>query len=451
MRFAITDIETTGSHASGNSIIEIAVIVWEDNEIVDEYQTLVNPGVRLPLYISTLTGINDKMLVHAPVFEDIADELLEVFRDCIFVAHNVSFDYSFIKASFEHVGLSWAPPKLDSIKMARKAFPGLRSYGLGNICQELNIRNEAAHRAMGDARATLTLFDKCMALLGPEAVMALTIEKNKALFLPAHLDRESFEALPTTTGVYHLLNKHNKPIYIGKAKNIKKRVYQHFSSAPKSARMQAFMADICAVTFEETGTEILALLIEDQRIRSEWPKHNGAQKKKPQYYHVLRYTDQLGYERLGIQNGGTYQGIVRSFSSTAKTTAWLYQLAETGHLDHRLLGLQMFDIHLALPSVDAHNQALDQALRVSEEALPSYLLKGKGRNDSEYSFIYIDKQVMKGYGFIAMDSDLDWHDHMVPIVPTEVNAAMAIRLVENPYPYHAQRLINYLGAMDSNP
>jgi DNA polymerase III subunit epsilon len=440
MRYAITDIETTGSHASGNSIIEIAVIVWEDNEIVEEFQTLINPGIKLPLYITTLTGITDQMLVGAPTFEVIADDLLEVLKDAIFVAHNVSFDYSFVKASFEHVGLTWAPPKLDSIKLARKAFPGLRSYGLANICLELNIRNEAAHRAMGDARATLTLFDKCMALIGAEDVMALTIEKNKAFFLPAHLDRESFEALPTTTGVYHLLNKQNKPIYIGKAKNIKKRVYQHFSSAPKSARMQAFMADVCAVTYEETGTEILALLIEDQRIRTHWPKHNGAQKKRPQHYHILRYTDQLGYERLGIQNGGKYQGVVRSFNSSAKTTAWLYQISNEGKLDPRLLGLQMFDMHQALPEVEEHNNALERALRSSEEALPILLLKGKGRKENEHSFIYIDRHVIKGYGFIAMDSDMDWQEYMINIVPTEVNAAMAIRLVDSPYPYHTQTL-----------
>ncbi len=444
MRYAITDIETTGSHASGNGIIEIAVIVWDDHEIVEEYQTLVNPGVKLPLYISTLTGINDRMLESAPPFEDIADELLEILRDCIFVAHNVSFDYSFIKASFEHLGISWAPPKLDSIKLARKAFPGLRSYGLGNICQELNIRNDAAHRAMGDARATLTLFDKCMGILGSEEVMALTIEKNKALFLPAHLDRETFETLPTTTGVYFLLNKQQKPIYIGKAKNIKKRVYQHFSSSPKSARMQAFMADIFDVKYEETGTELLALLIEDQRIRTDWPKHNGAQKKKPQHYHVLRYTDQLGYERLAIQNGGKYQGIVRSFNSQSKTTAWLYQLAEEGQLDHRLLGLNMFDLSLPMPALEAHNNALEEALRKNDAAMPSYLLKGKGRNDSEHSFIYLEKQTIKGYGFISSTSDEQWWDAMIPVVPTEVNAAMALRLLESPYPYHSTPLLQAL-------
>jgi DNA polymerase-3 subunit epsilon len=134
LRFAITDIETTGSHASGNSIIEVAVLVLENNEIVEEYQTLINPESKLPPYITTLTGINDSMLVNAPVFEDIADDLFEVLKDAIFVAHNVSFDYSFIKASFEHVGIKWSPPKLDSIKVARKAFPGLRSYGLANVC-----------------------------------------------------------------------------------------------------------------------------------------------------------------------------------------------------------------------------------------------------------------------------------------------------------------------------
>ena len=440
MRFAITDIETTGSHASGNSIIEVAVLVLENNEIVEEYQTLINPESKLPPYITTLTGINDSMLVNAPVFEDIADDLFEVLKDAIFVAHNVSFDYSFIKASFEHVGIKWSPPKLDSIKVARKAFPGLRSYGLANVCLELNIRNDAAHRAMGDARATLTLFDKCIAILGEEAIEALTIEKNKALYLPAHLDRETFESLPSTTGVYFLLNKQQKPIYIGKAKNIKKRVYQHFCTDPKSSRMQAFMADICDVQFQETGTELLALLIEDQNIRQHWPKHNGAQKKKPHQYHILRYTDQLGYERLAIQLTGKYQSCVRSFSSHSKATAWLYELAEEGGLDHRLLGLSMFDTSLAMPDVKAHNQNLESALRENESKLPTYLLKGKGRHEQEESFIYIERQKIVGYGYVDAHGNGQWQDELKPIVPTEVNAAMAIRLIESPYPYHLRNL-----------
>jgi DNA polymerase III subunit epsilon len=440
LRFAITDIETTGSHASGNAIIEVAVLVWEDNEIVEEYQTLINPQVKLPVYISTLTGISDSMLVNAPLFEDIAEELFEVLKDSVFVAHNVSFDYTFIKAAFEHVGIQWSPPKLDSIKIARKAFPGLRSYGLSNVCLELSIRNDAAHRAMGDARATLTLFDKCINILGLEDLMLFSIEKNKALYLPSHLDKPTFEKLPTTTGVYFLMNKSDKPIYIGKAKNIKKRVHQHFSTNAKSARMQAFMTEICDVQYTETGTEILALLIEDQNIRTHWPKQNGAQKKKPLQFHILLYTDQTGYDRLAIQTSGKYQGSVRSFSSMSKATAWLYQIAEEGQIDHRLLGLNMFDTSKQLPEVEEHNTRLKTTLEVNRAALPSYILKGKGRNESEESFIYIERQRIIGYGFRSIQSDMDWSEEMIRITPTEVNAAMGIKLSESPYPYHATRL-----------
>jgi DNA polymerase III subunit epsilon len=440
MRFAITDIETTGSHAAGNAIIEVAVIVLDNGEIVEEYQTLINPEIKLPAYITTLTGIQDAMLVRAPLFEDIAQELFDVLDGSIFVAHNVSFDYSFIKASFEYVGMKWAPPKLDSIKVARKAFPGLRSYGLANICQELNIRNDAAHRAMGDARATMTLFDKCTVLLGMEAIETLTIEKNTALYLPAHLDRDTFDQLPATTGVYFLLNKQNKPIYIGKAKNIKKRVHQHFSNDAKSARMQAFMADICDVRFEETGTETLALLIEDQHIRTYWPKHNGAQKKKPLQIHVLQYSDQMGYERLAMQSAGKFQASVRQFSSITKATSWLYALAESADLDHRLLGLSMFDTQREWPTVDVHNKALHHALQEDLLQLPSFLLKGKGRNENENSFIYIEQARIKGYGFLHHEGDLNWRDAMQQVTATEVNAAMAVRLCDAPYPYHATRL-----------
>ncbi len=182
MKFAITDIETTGSYASGNSIIEIGICVVEDDKIIEEFHTLLNPGISLPPFITALTGIQTHMLASAPSFSQVADDIADIFKDAVFVAHNVNFDFSFFKAEFEALGMTFNPPKLCTIKLARKAFPGMRSYGLGNICRDLQIINDAPHRALGDARATTSLFYKCLANVDFDVVQKLMEERRRRTF-----------------------------------------------------------------------------------------------------------------------------------------------------------------------------------------------------------------------------------------------------------------------------
>ncbi|MFA9221314.1 MAG: PolC-type DNA polymerase III, partial [Sediminibacterium sp.] len=154
MLYAITDIETTGGRAEQGSITEIAILLHDGEKVVDAYQTLINPEKRLPPFVVQLTGITDAMLKRAPVFEDVADEIYDLLKDAVFVAHNVSFDFNFIKQEFNAIGYAWTPQRLCTIRLARKAFPNMTRYGLDNLCRELNITNASAHRAMGDTKAT---------------------------------------------------------------------------------------------------------------------------------------------------------------------------------------------------------------------------------------------------------------------------------------------------------
>ena len=221
VKFAITDIETTGGGIKGNKITEICVLVVQNGEVIDEYHSLVNPGTEIPLYIETLTNINDAMLSDAPKFTEIAHEIEEITKDCVFVAHNVNFDYNIIKAEFENLDKTFQRKRLCTVRLTKKLIPGLFSYSLGNICTSINIPHYDRHRAKGDCEATVTLFQRCLAL-DPEyeVLNGLLNQRTAASYLPPNFKNSDFEKLPTSTGVYFFKDKDGIPIYIGKAKNI---------------------------------------------------------------------------------------------------------------------------------------------------------------------------------------------------------------------------------------
>lgn len=155
--YVVVDIETTGGNAGASRITEIAVIIYNGVEVTDRWETLVNPQQHIPLYITALTGISNEMVSGAPLFEDIAEQLFQMLSGRVFVAHNVNFDYSFVRHQLEEAGFKWTAAKLCTVRAARKINPGLPSYSLGNLCRSLNISLENRHRAGGDADATAVL------------------------------------------------------------------------------------------------------------------------------------------------------------------------------------------------------------------------------------------------------------------------------------------------------
>src|SRR6185437_2393670 len=147
--YAIVDIETTGSYAANNGITELAIVLYDGNKIVDRFESLVNPQMPIPRYIQVLTGILPEMMESAPLFSEMADRVYTLLKDAVFVAHNVNFDYSFIKFHLESCGYSLNSKKLCTVRLSRKLFPGLAGYSLGKLCRELNIPLENRHRAGG--------------------------------------------------------------------------------------------------------------------------------------------------------------------------------------------------------------------------------------------------------------------------------------------------------------
>ena len=202
MKFAIVDIETTGSIAGNCRITEIAIFLHDGEKIIDTFCSLINPECTIPPFISKLTGIDNDMVEHAPKFYEVAKNVVEITEDAIFVAHNASFDYNFIRQEFKALGFNFTREYFCTLQVSRQLLPGQQSYSLGRLCRNLNITLENRHRAHGDALATVKLFE----LLFEQT----TKEKNLAEFirsdflnikLPPGFNKQVLENLPEKSGV----------------------------------------------------------------------------------------------------------------------------------------------------------------------------------------------------------------------------------------------------------
>ena len=178
MEFAVVDIETTGSTPQSAGITEIAIVIHNGVEVTGKYVTLINPRHKIPPFIVNMTGISDEMVAAAPLFEDVAPQIYNLLNGRVFVAHNVSFDYSFVHYLLGRSGFQWSAPKLCTIKLSRRVFPGLVKYGLGSLTRDLGIKIEGRHRAWGDAAATAQVLTMAIEKEGMQPIHTLLNKKE---------------------------------------------------------------------------------------------------------------------------------------------------------------------------------------------------------------------------------------------------------------------------------
>ena len=202
MKCSIVDIETTGGSAKKHAITEIAIIQIEDGKEVDRYETLINPMVLIPSRITDITGITNEMVADAPAFHEVANEIWKRTHDRIFVAHNVNFDYGFIREQFSRLGAHWRPKRLCTVRLSRKLIPNLYPYSLGKIADQLGEKIDDRHRAMGDCAFTSKLFLKLLRLDQEDHISFSLNARSRESTLPPLLNRERFEQVPSSMGVY---------------------------------------------------------------------------------------------------------------------------------------------------------------------------------------------------------------------------------------------------------
>ena len=416
--YAIVDIETTGGYAQGNRITEIAIYIHNGKEIIDEFQTLINPERYIPYYITGLTGIDAQMVSKAPKFHEVAPKIQHLLKDKIFVAHNVHFDYSFLKREFAELGIPFHLKKLCTVRLSRRIIPGLRSYGLGSLSKSLGITIKDRHRAGGDAEATARIFGLLVQRDRENYIQQALKQNSGETKLPPHLNREEFDGLPALPGVYYFHDVHGEVIYVGKAINIKKRITGHFTGFKGDWQKQGIINGIYHISYALTGNELIALLLESFEIKNLWPKFNRAQKYMDSKWGLYSYFDQQGYHRLKLSRLNPSLPPLVIFRSHAE--GWKFMMDKTREYDlcPRLAGLHQakeacFDYKLGNcdgacvgeVSVEHYNLRVQQALCRSEENR-SYMIVGRGRDEEEKSLVLVEQGVYRGFGFLSGDQSI---------------------------------------------
>jgi len=409
--YAVVDIETTGGNASGSRITEIAIIIHDGNKVIDRWETLVNPEREIPLPIFALTGINNEMVRDAPVFDAIAEKVAEMLTDRIFVAHNVNFDYSFVRHQLEQSGYRWTARKLCTVRAARKIKPGLRSYSLGNLCHSLDIILENRHRAGGDADATTILLTRLLEWDEQGEIEKMVKKTSQDQRLPPNLPPADFDQLPEKPGVYYFYNREKKVVYVGKAVNLKKRVASHFSGHKITPQRQHFLKDIHSISFEVCATELMALLLECTEIKKLWPVYNTALKRFESQFGLYEYEARSGYRYLAVGKLAKHQSSIEVFHSEYEGINMLRSLAEKFGIDHRFCkygkagegdGVRQPDM-TGLPGMEEHNTLVNDAISFIAASKPSFAIIDKGRAPEERSCIWVEDGHFYGMGYISSD------------------------------------------------
>lgn len=431
MIYTIIDVETTGK---SNRITEISIFRYDGDSVVDEFTSLVNPESFIPTHITALTGINNELVADAPLFKDIAKDILSITNDAIFVAHNVNFDYNVIKGEFNRIETEFLRKKLCTIRLSRRLLPGHRSYSLGKLCKALKINLVDRHRARGDAEATVILFKLLQRQPNAIIVFQEFLNKNsREATLPPNLPKETFNKLPHAIGIYFFKNKKGKVIYVGKAKDLKRRVLSHFySKTKKSLEMIRETRDI---DFEISGSELLALLMEDAAIKFHFPTYNKVAKRAVQTYSIFSYEDRKGILHLASNKGRLVPNPIITFFNVRDVRLFLEKLCtkynlcpKYCHLQESVSECSHFSIKNCKgicrdeEAIEDYNNRVLEAINDISNQKEDVIVKEKGRHINEEAFIMIKNGEYLGYGFIDREEKINHIDDLDPYLIPQKNS-----------------------------
>ena len=415
--YAIVDIETTGGQFNEEGITEIAIYKFDGHEIVDQFISLVNPEKEIQPFVVKLTGINNAMLRSAPKFYEVAKRIIEITEGCILVAHNTSFDYRILRTEFNRLGYDFVKPTLCTVELSKKLIPDQPSYSLGKLVRALGIPMSDRHRASGDAMATVKLFKMLLAKdTEKEILISLIKAEIKSGLTPKLLD--IVESLPSRTGIYYMHNEKGNLIYIGKSKNIKKRVNQHFTgTANKSKKIQI---EVFAVTHEETGSELIALLKESEEIKINKPIYNRAQRKSIFQWALYQEIDENGYINLKIQKADGRKKEITSYTSVQEGKNALFRITEKYNLCQKLNGLyetqngcfqhkikECNGACLGKETPEDYNERVEDFINEMAFDNNNMVIIDRGRSINERSAVLIENGIYKGYCFYDLNYQIN--------------------------------------------
>jgi DNA polymerase-3 subunit epsilon len=431
--YVILDIETTGGKYNEEGITEIAIHRFDGHEVVDQFISLINPEKEIQPFVVNLTGINNKMLRTAPKFYEVAKRIVEITSDAVIVAHNAQFDYRILRTEFRRLGFNFERKTLCTVDLSKKLIPDQESYSLGKLVRSLGIPVSDRHRANGDALATLKLFKL---LLSKDNDKSIVKEITKAATLgelsPTQLD--IVEQLPSIRGVYYMHNKDGEIIFLGNSGNIKKRVNQHFTNDGSKARK--IQKETKTVTFERTGSELVALLKENEELQRNKPKYNTYSRRKLFSYGIYKRTNPNGYFSLSTERIKESSDLVATFNSIHAAQNFLYKITEEFQLCDKLNGISQAKTScskytsgiclgacIQKEETTPYNERVNLALDTYSISNKNMILIDKGRELGEKSGILIKNGVFMGLGFFDLNYQINKLKILETIItPMEDNA-----------------------------
>jgi DNA polymerase-3 subunit epsilon len=441
--YAVIDLETTGGSATKDRITEIAIVVHDGERVVRAFSTLVNPERPIPGYITDITGITDAMVATAPRFYEIAKEVVELTDGCTFVAHNVNFDYSFLREEFARLGYTYTRERLCTVRTSRQLIPGLPSYSLGKLCHSLGIEIHARHRAKGDADATVLLLERLIQLqpkLGPRPGRVV---KDPYALLPKSLDRKCLRLLPEGAGLYFFHDAGGRVLHVNASRDIRSAALKELHQLVKpQSKPLIDPEELCEVTWELTGNELLAQLrLEVERARLQ--PQTVAKEKASGKYGVQAYQDQRGYLRTYVDKLPKGQLGYGQFATESDARAALAARLRRHALCRLLGGLETgtgpctaygegncAGACLGLEPAAAYNERLEAALQGLGFPHPAFFLLADGRAHGEIAVIGIERGQLLGFAYL--DAGQGWEDpqlvkSLLKPLPSTETAKQALR------------------------
>lgn len=363
-KLAFVDIETTGMRSSYDRIIEIGILRVEDNELVQTFHSLINPQTYIPKEITSITGITGQDLENAPTFRAIKDEIIEMLADCTFVAHNVRFDYGFIKHELMRENVTYNAKHFCTVRLSRLLYPSWPRHNLDAIIQQCNIPCRSRHRAFDDAKVLYDFYNHIKKALPQEQFLEAIAKTLKKPSLPIKLPMEELEKLPDKPGVYifygnpvnenlesktrnskQTQNTKQIPLYVGKSINIRNRVLSHFSADIASPTEMKISQQIESIETITTAGELGALFLESQLIKEMLPLYNKRSRIKHELIALKSQKNKLGYqecylEPITVISPNNLENFLGFFRSRRQAKAFLADKAKEHGLCEKYLGLE---------------------------------------------------------------------------------------------------------------
>lgn len=439
--YVILDIETTGGKYNEEGITEIAAYKFDGLEVVDQFISLVNPEREIQPFVVNLTGINNNMLKNAPKFFEVAKRIVEITEDCIIVAHNAQFDYRILRTEFKRLGFEFKRKTLCTVELSKQLIPDQPSYSLGKLTRALGIPITDRHRASGDALATVKLFK---ILLNKDVDRTIVTEniKMEPKFQMAPSLKNITETLPMETGVYYIHDSFGKLIYIGKSKNIRSRINQHFTGTDSKSRK--LQKQVAAVSFDLTGTELIALLKENHDIKHHKPIHNRALRRSIFTDALYSFKDSDGYIQLKIEKADGRKKPITTFTSRESGLRFLHQAVETYALCQKLTGLyptksacfkrstkECKGACIKEETTESYNERVKDFIAKTSLGDSNFLILDRGRTIEERSVIHVENGVFKGLGFYNLNYQITNPDVLQSIITPMENNRDAQHIIQS--------------------